>query len=48
MLRRSLIAASFLAAGFAVFGPRARAAAIEGSKVFAKSLMARSGCRAAA
>ncbi len=30
-------------AGFAVFGPRARAAAIEGSKVFAKSLMARHG-----
>jgi phosphoribosylamine--glycine ligase len=31
------------AAGFAVFGPRARAAAIEGSKVFAKTLMARHG-----
>src|SRR5688572_26229995 len=30
-------------AGFAVFGPRARAAAIEGSKVFAKTLMARHG-----
>jgi phosphoribosylamine---glycine ligase len=30
-------------AGFTVFGPRARAAAIEGSKVFAKSLMARHG-----
>ena len=29
------------AAGFAVFGPTARAAAIEGSKVFAKTLMAR-------
>jgi phosphoribosylamine--glycine ligase len=28
-------------AGFAVFGPRAGAAAIEGSKVFAKTLMAR-------
>ena len=31
------------AAGAAVFGPRARAAAIEGSKVFAKTLMARHG-----
>ena len=31
------------AAGFAVFGPRASAAAIEGSKVFAKTLMARHG-----
>jgi phosphoribosylamine--glycine ligase len=31
------------AAGVAVFGPRARAAAIEGSKVFAKTLMARHG-----
>jgi phosphoribosylamine---glycine ligase len=30
-------------AGFAVFGPRARAAAIEGSKAFAKALMARHG-----
>jgi phosphoribosylamine---glycine ligase len=30
-------------AGFAVFGPRARAAAIEGSKAFAKTLMARHG-----
>ena len=29
------------AAGFAVFGPSARAAAIEGSKAFAKALMAR-------
>ena len=29
------------AAGMAVFGPRSRAAAIEGSKVFAKTLMAR-------
>jgi len=29
------------AAGFAVFGPAARAAAIEGSKIFAKTLMAR-------
>jgi phosphoribosylamine--glycine ligase len=31
------------AAGFAVFGPRARAAAIEGSKAFSKALMARHG-----
>ena len=31
------------AGGFTVFGPRARAAAIEGSKVFAKTLMARHG-----
>jgi phosphoribosylamine--glycine ligase len=31
------------AAGMAVFGPRSRAAAIEGSKVFAKTLMARHG-----
>ena len=30
-------------AGFAVFGPRARAAAIEGSKAFAKAVMARHG-----
>jgi phosphoribosylamine---glycine ligase len=30
-------------AGFAVFGPRARAAAIEGSKAFSKALMARHG-----
>ena len=29
------------AAGFAVFGPSARAAAIEGSKAFAKAVMAR-------
>jgi phosphoribosylamine---glycine ligase len=31
------------AGGFAVFGPRARAAAIEGSKAFSKALMARHG-----
>src|SRR5262245_45011921 len=30
-------------AGVTVFGPRARAAAIEGSKVFSKSLMSRAG-----
>jgi phosphoribosylamine---glycine ligase len=35
------LADRFAAAGFAVFGPAARAAAIEGSKVFAKTLMAR-------
>lgn len=33
----------FSAAGLAIFGPSARAAAIEGSKVFAKQLMAKYG-----
>jgi phosphoribosylamine--glycine ligase len=37
------LADRFAAAGFPVFGPGARAAAIEGSKVFAKTLMARHG-----
>jgi phosphoribosylamine--glycine ligase len=37
------IADRFVAAGLTVFGPSARAAAIEGSKVFAKTLMGRAG-----
>lgn len=37
------LADRFAAAGFRVFGPHARAAAIEGSKIFAKTLMARHG-----
>jgi phosphoribosylamine--glycine ligase len=37
------LADRFDAAGFAVFGPRRAAAAIEGSKVFAKDLMTRHG-----
>lgn len=37
------LADRFAARGLTVFGPSARAAAIEGSKVFAKSLMARHG-----
>jgi phosphoribosylamine---glycine ligase len=37
------LADRFTEAGLAVFGPSARAAAIEGSKAFAKSLMARHG-----
>src|SRR4029453_11837975 len=35
------LADRFAAAGLAVFGPSARAAAIEGSKIFAKELMRR-------
>jgi phosphoribosylamine--glycine ligase len=37
------LADRFIAAGLSVFGPTARAAAIEGSKVFAKDLMGRHG-----
>src|SRR5262245_65751341 len=37
------LADRFAAAGLAVFGPTARAAAIEGSKAFAKDLMRRYG-----
>lgn len=37
------LADDFTRAGFSVFGPSARAAAIEGSKAFAKALMARHG-----
>jgi phosphoribosylamine---glycine ligase len=37
------LADRFVAGGLAVFGPSARAAALEGSKAFAKSLMARHG-----
>lgn len=39
---------AFQAAGLAIFGPTARAAAIEGSKVFAKQLMAKYGIPTAA
>src|SRR5580765_7411635 len=37
------LAARFAAAGLALFGPSARAAAIEGSKAFSKDLMRRHG-----
>jgi phosphoribosylamine--glycine ligase len=37
------LADRLIAGGFAVFGPSARAAAIEGSKAFAKALMSRHG-----
>jgi phosphoribosylamine--glycine ligase len=37
------VADRFIAAGLDIFGPSARAAAIEGSKVFAKNLMLRAG-----